>query len=60
MKNAINLLPEKQRKVIELSFINDMTQDEIAVELNIPIGTVKSRMRLAYQKMKDNLKDITA
>ena len=60
VKNAINLLPEKQRKVIELSFINDMTQDEIAVELNIPIGTVKSRMRLAYQKMKDNLKDITA
>ena len=54
------LLPEKQKKVIELSFINDMTQDEIAVELNIPIGTVKSRMRLAYQKMKDNLKDITA
>ena len=46
--------------MIELSFINDMTQDEIAVELNIPIGTVKSRMRLAYQKMKDNLKDITA
>ena len=60
VKNAINLLPEKQKKVIELSFINDMTQDEIAVELNIPIGTVKSRMRLAYQKMKDNLKDITA
>lgn len=60
VKNSINLLPEKQRKVIELSFINDMTQDEIAVELNIPIGTVKSRMRLAYQKMKENLKDITA
>ena len=60
VKNAINLLPEKQRKVIELSFINDMTQDEIAVKLNIPIGTVKSRMRLAYQKMKENLKDITA
>lgn len=59
VKNSINLLPEKQRKVIELSFINDMTQDEIAVELNIPIGTVKSRMRLAYQKMKENLKDIT-
>ena len=56
----LDRLPEKQRKVIELSFINDMTQDEIAVELNIPIGTVKSRMRLAYQKMKDNLKDITA
>ena len=37
-----------------------MTQDEIAAELDIPIGTVKSRMRLAYQKMKDNLKEITA
>ncbi len=60
VKNAINLLPEKQRKVIELSFINDMTQDEIATALQIPIGTVKSRMRLAYQKMKDNLKEITA
>ena len=36
-----------------------MTQDEIASKLDIPIGTVKSRMRLAYQKMKDNLKEIT-
>jgi RNA polymerase sigma-70 factor (ECF subfamily) len=39
--------------------MNDMTQDEIASKLDIPIGTVKSRMRLAYQKMKDNLKEIT-
>ncbi len=60
VKNAISLLPDKQKRVIELSFINDMTQDEIAAELDIPIGTVKSRMRLAYQKMKDNLKEITA
>ena len=59
VKNAINLLPSKQKKVIELSFMNDMTQDEIASKLDIPIGTVKSRMRLAYQKMKDNLKEIT-
>ena len=36
-----------------------MSQDEIASKLDIPIGTVKSRMRLAYQKMKDNLKEIT-
>jgi len=54
------LLPLKQRKVIELSFVNDLTQEEIAGELNIPIGTVKSRMRLAYQKMKDNLKELQA
>jgi RNA polymerase sigma-70 factor (ECF subfamily) len=60
VKNAINLLPIKQRKVIELSFMNDMTQDEIASKLEIPIGTVKSRMRLAYQKMKDNLKEVVA
>jgi RNA polymerase sigma-70 factor (ECF subfamily) len=60
VKKAIELLPVKQRKVIELSFVNDLTQEEIAGELNIPIGTVKSRMRLAYQKMKDNLKELQA
>jgi RNA polymerase sigma-70 factor (ECF subfamily) len=60
VKKAIELLPLKQRKVIELSFVNDLTQEEIAGELNIPIGTVKSRMRLAYQKMKDNLKELQA
>ena len=37
-----------------------LVRDLLYYHQDIPIGTVKSRMRLAYQKMKDNLKDITA
>ena len=55
LSNAIDSLPEKQKEIIQLSYINDMTQEEISKYLSIPVGTVKSRMRLAYQKMKDNL-----
>lgn len=55
LSDAIDALPDKQKEIIQLSYINDMTQEEISRHLRIPVGTVKSRMRLAYQKMKDNL-----
>ncbi len=58
LSNAIDSLPEKQKEIIQLSYINDMTQEEISKYLSIPVGTVKSRMRLAYQKMKDNLGEL--
>lgn len=52
---AVTTLPEDQRRVIELAFMHDMPQSEIASRLKLPLGTVKSRMRLAYQKLQAKL-----
>lgn len=55
---AIRDLPEEQRQIIELAFVEDISQSEISKKLALPLGTVKSRMRLAYAKLKDNLGDL--
>jgi RNA polymerase sigma-70 factor, ECF subfamily len=49
---ALKTIPEEQRQVLVLSFIEDMPQSEIALKLSIPLGTVKSRMRLAYGHLR--------
>ena len=58
VNQAIAQLPEEQKTVIELSYLNDLTQSEIAEKLNQPLGTVKSRMRLAYQKLGRTLEGL--
>lgn len=55
---AMKELPQDQREVIHLAFIADMSQSEIAKKLSLPIGTVKSRMRLAYGKLKGKLEAV--
>jgi RNA polymerase sigma-70 factor (ECF subfamily) len=50
-------LPVKQRLVIEAIYIDGKSQQEVANELDIPLGTVKSRTRLALQRLKEMLKD---
>jgi len=50
-------LPEKQKLVIEAIYIHGKSQQEVADELHIPLGTVKSRTRLALQRLKEILKD---
>jgi RNA polymerase sigma-70 factor (ECF subfamily) len=50
-----NQLPEKQKAVIEAIYIEGKSQQEVADELEIPLGTVKSRTRLALQRLKDML-----
>lgn len=50
-------LPEKQKLVIEAIYIDGKSQQEVADELEIPLGTVKSRTRLALQRLKEMLQD---
>ncbi len=50
-------LPEKQKLVIQAIYIDGKSQQEVADELSIPLGTVKSRTRLALQRLKEILKD---
>jgi RNA polymerase sigma-70 factor (ECF subfamily) len=52
-----NELPAKQQRVIEAIYIDGKSQQEVADELQIPLGTVKSRTRLALQRLKDMLKE---
>lgn len=50
-------LPKKQREVIEAIYIEGKSQQEVADQFDIPLGTVKSRTRLALQRLKEMLKD---
>ena len=50
-------LPAKQRVVIEAIYIDGKSQQEVADELAIPLGTVKSRTRLALQRLKDMIQE---
>ena len=50
-----NDLPDAQRIVIEQVFIHDLTHQEAAQKLDIPLGTLKSRLRLALNKLRQSI-----
>lgn len=52
---AVDMLPSEQREVITLAFIDGLSHSQIAQKLGLPLGTVKSRVRLAYQKLRDEV-----
>jgi RNA polymerase sigma-70 factor, ECF subfamily len=56
---ALAQIPEEQRALLILSYVEDLPQSEIAKRLQIPLGTVKSRMRLAYRRMRKLLETVT-
>jgi len=52
LRNALKELPQEQARVIELSFFSDHPHSQIAAELGVPLGTVKSRLRLAMARLR--------
>jgi RNA polymerase sigma-70 factor, ECF subfamily len=58
VRGALDLLSAEQREIIELAYYSGMTQTEIAAHLNLPLGTVKTRTRLAMMKLRDTLKPV--
>lgn len=50
--HALGKIPEVQRQLLILSYVEEIPQSEIAIQLKIPLGTVKSRIRLAYRRMQ--------
>lgn len=52
MEIALASLPEEQQRVVRLSFFEDRPHPEIAAHLSLPLGTVKSRLRLALTKLR--------
>ncbi|WP_245442127.1 sigma-70 family RNA polymerase sigma factor [Mesorhizobium hawassense] len=58
VRNAISRLADEQADALRLFFFGDKTQSEIAGELGIPLGTVKSRLRLALGRLRQILDDL--
>jgi len=55
---TLGTLPPDQLEVVTLAFIDGHSHSEIAERLSLPLGTVKSRIRLAYQKVRTALEDL--
>ncbi len=53
--SALGGLPDEQREVLELGYFRGLSQTEIAELTGQPLGTVKTRMRLALQKLREPL-----
>lgn len=54
VRAALDTLPPEQLKVLQLAYFSGYTQTEIAELLDLPLGTVKGRMRLALSKLKNH------
>lgn len=57
LKRAMKDVPEEQMVIIRMAFEDELSQTEIATRLNLPLGTVKSRMRLAYGRLRKALEE---
>jgi RNA polymerase sigma-70 factor (ECF subfamily) len=57
VRTALASLPAEQATIVRLSFFEDKPHAEISNQLGIPLGTVKSRMRLAFQRFRKALGD---
>jgi RNA polymerase sigma-70 factor (ECF subfamily) len=55
VRGALSQLPDEQSKVIQLAYFGGFSQSEIAGMLNVPLGTVKGRMRLGLEKIRGEL-----
>ncbi|MEM9794951.1 MAG: sigma-70 family RNA polymerase sigma factor [Pseudomonadota bacterium] len=52
LAEAVAQLPPKQRELVERAFYGELTHSEIAAETGLPMGTIKSRIRLAIERLR--------
>ena len=55
VRRAVDALPQEQREALMLAYFDGQTQQEISERTGVPLGTVKGRMRLGMQKLRDML-----
>ena len=51
----IETLPDAQKEVVKGIYFNELSQEQVSKQLNVPLGTVKSRLRLALAKLKQKI-----
>jgi len=55
LKSALEELPPPQREALALAFLEDLTQEQVAAELGVPLGTAKTRIRSGLQRLRSTL-----
>ena len=55
VRAALDKLPSEQRELVRLAFYNGWSHSKIADDTNLPLGTVKSRLRLAFSRLRNEL-----
>ena len=55
LRGAMEGLPEEQRALVRLAFFDSLSHSEIAIRTGLPLGTVKSRIRLAFSRLRRSL-----
>jgi RNA polymerase sigma-70 factor (ECF subfamily) len=58
LKTAIGRLKPDQREMIEKAYLGELTHQEIKSQTGLPLGTIKSRIRLGLEKLRHDLKDM--
>lgn len=56
VREAMQRIPDDQRRTIEMAYFQGLTHVEIAQVMDVPPGTVKSRLRIGLEKMRDHLR----
>ena len=60
LRAALEALPSAQRRAVDLAFFDDLTHEQVAAELNLPLGTAKTRIRGGLQKLRASLAPVLA
>jgi RNA polymerase sigma factor (sigma-70 family) len=55
LQSALDQLPPPQRQALGLAFLDDLTHEQVAAELGLPLGTAKTRIRTGLQKLRRTL-----
>lgn len=58
VKTALLGLSDAHRRTVELAYFRGSSREEIALEMNVPVGTVKSRLKYALDKLRDTLAEL--
>lgn len=58
LAGALATLPPEQSDIVAMAYQRDMSHSEIAAELGLPLGTVKSRLRLALSKLRQSMEGL--
>jgi RNA polymerase sigma-70 factor (ECF subfamily) len=55
IRASLNGLPREQREALELAYFSGLTHMEIAASLGVPLGTIKTRIRMGMDKLRISL-----
>ncbi len=58
IRKALARLPPEQRQTIELAYFSGLTHVEISQRMGVPLGTVKGRMRIGLEKLRNDMKQV--